>query len=208
MPLTILLWNPQSKISRPWRFSANIGNLVGRTTFQLSPCLGRRQKDGSFRPAQTTHHSKILSQNNMRSRLKWSGPKVLLAFQECNNKPSQGCVDPETNQGLKGGKGRGEIRQTRLAWPASSCPLRPDLPPDRVCLHSLWRIPAYTADRSCTRVVLCTCTWPATPVAHSHPQKPNKCTDWLWHNSYSTDRMQIPRRETWHSPPSSGCQHS
>lgn len=108
----------------------------------------------------------------------------------------------------KEGKAGGEIRQTRLAWPASSCPLRPDLPPDRVCLHSLWRIPAYTADRSCTRVVLCTCTWPATPVAHSHPQKPNKCTDWLWHNSYSTDRMQIPRRETWHSPPSSGCQHS
>lgn len=148
MPLTILLWNPQSKISRPWRFSANIGNLVGRTTFQLSPCLGRRQKDGSFRPAQTTHHSKILSQNNMRSRLKWSGPKVLLAFQECNNKPSQGCVDPETNQGLKGGKGRGgdKANQAGLTcfllspapWPTPRQGLF-TLPLENPCLHC-WQV--------------------------------------------------------------------
>lgn len=149
VPLTILLWNPQSKISRPWRFSANIRNLVGRITFQLSPCLGwRRQKDGSFRPAQTTHHSKILSQN-MRSRLKWSGPKVLLPFQVGNNKPSQGCVDPETNQGLKGGKGRGEIRQTRLAcltcfllspapWPIPRQGLFM-LPLENSCLHC-WQV--------------------------------------------------------------------
>lgn len=51
--------------------------------------------------------SKILSHNNMRSRLKGSGPKALLAFQVGKNKLSQGCVDPETNQGLKGGKGGG-----------------------------------------------------------------------------------------------------
>lgn len=65
----------------------------------------------SFRQAQTTHHSKILSQNKQyQSQTQGPGPKVLLALQMGTYKLLRGCVDPETNQGSKGGIKQGEIR--------------------------------------------------------------------------------------------------